>query len=43
MLVQGQHALSALVVYLHDPVVGRGAPLQGPKSGLVSNTQKRIV
>ena len=26
MLVQGQGALSALVVYLHDPVVGRGGP-----------------
>ena len=30
MLVQGKGALSALVVYLHDPVVGRGAP-PGPE------------
>ena len=42
MLVQGQHALSALVVYLHDPVVGRGAPSRARRMGLCLTLRKEL-
>ena len=42
MLVQGQGALSALVVYLHDPVVGRGAPSRAQRVGSCLTLRKEL-
>ena len=42
MLVQGQGALSALVVYLHDPVVGRGGPSRAWRVGSCLTLRKEL-
>ena len=41
--VHSHFLFSFLVLFSYHIVVGTGGPLQGPKSGLLSNTRERIV